>query len=485
MNFLSSSSSRGVRRGRSDARRSRTSRPRASLFAASVVCATVAGVASVPSALAAASTETKETPAPSSTTTTTTTTAPPAPGPSPTTPPPPPPAQTAPPATTLPPSPIDQVQLEQQAQLATLQKQADDLAKSIVAARADLGEIDVAVEDIQDRIGGVLKKIEERRAVLAKRAVAAYKGDYSYMSVILDAQSPSEFLDRVKFLERTSDKDQETIAGLLEEKSDLESQEAELSGLQVRQREKVAQLQSQQKDLGGKLGQMADVLSQLPQQQAIIVNGFVFPASPPFTFSNDFGNYRSGPPPHPHAGNDVFCVWGSPLRATEDGTITKMGKAGLGGERLWISADRANPDGTHYAYYYAHLSGYYPGLTVGSHVKAGDFVGFCGNTGNAATTPPHVHFEIHPRGADTPPTNPYPTLRATQLAMEQAQRQLATSGTAASAPVQVDGSGNPIGIKAQPGQPVSTDVATVTTPSGGTAPGNKPPVVAPPKRNAY
>ena len=161
-----------------------------------------------------------------------------------------------------------------------------------------------------------------------------------------------------------------------------------------------------------------------------------------------------------------------------------MGKAGLGGERLWISADRANPDGTHYAYYYAHLSGYYPGLLVGSHVKAGDFVGFCGNTGNAATTPPHVHFEIHPRGADTPSTNPYPTLRATQLAMEQAQQQLAASGSATSAPVQVDGAGNPIGIKAQPGEPVSTP-STVTTPSGGTRSGDKPPVVAPPKRNAY
>lgn len=396
------------------------------------------------------------------------------------------PATTAPgaPLPTAPPSPIAQVQIEQQQQLATLQRQADDLAKSVVAARAGLGEIDVAVDDIQNRIGAVLKQIEERRAVLAKRAVAAYKGDYGYVSVLLEAQSPSELLDRVKFLQRTSDKDQQTIKGLLDEKSDLEAQENEMSKLQVQQREKVAELQSQQKDLGGKLGQMADVLSQLPQQQAIIVNGFVFPASPPFTFSNDFGNYRAGPPPHPHAGNDVFCVWGSPLRAVEDGTITKMGKAGLGGERVWLSADRANPDGTHYAYYYAHLSGYYPGLLVGSHVKAGDFVGFCGNTGNAATTPPHVHFEIHPSGADTPPTNPYPTLRATQLAMEQAQQQLAASGSAASAPVQVDGAGNPIGIKAQPGEPVSTP-STVTTPSGGTRPGDKPPVVAPPKRNAY
>ncbi|MBX7160685.1 MAG: peptidoglycan DD-metalloendopeptidase family protein [Acidimicrobiia bacterium] len=465
----------------------RNRRARAAVAAAAAAFAVVCSASVGTGAWAA---ETDPT-APTSTTTTTTTkppaTAPPTTAPTtPTTPPTTAPAPQAPgaPVPTVPPSPIAQVQIEQQQQLATLQKQADDLATSVVRARADLGEIDVAVEDIQNRIGDVLKKIEERRAVLAKRAVAAYKGDYGYVSVLLDAQSPSEFLNRVKFLERTSDKDQDTIQRLLDEKADLDQQEQDMSRLQVQQREKVAELQAQQKDLGGKLGQMADVLSQLPQQQAIIVNGFVFPTSAPFTFSNDYGNYRVGPPVHGHQGNDIFCVWGSPLRAVEDGTITKLGRNGLGGERIWLSADRANPDGTHYAYYYAHLSGYYPGLTVGSHVKAGDFVGFCGNTGNAATTPPHTHFEIHPRGADGPSTNPYPTLRATQLAMEQAQQQLASMGTAASAPVQVDGAGNPIGIKAQPGTPVSTP-ATVTTPSGGTRAGDKPPVVAPPKRNAY
>jgi murein DD-endopeptidase MepM/ murein hydrolase activator NlpD len=47
-------------------------------------------------------------------------------------------------------------------------------------------------------------------------------------------------------------------------------------------------------------------------------------------------------------------------------------------------------------YYYAHLSAYSPLAVNGTRVKAGDVLGFVGNTGDAITTPPHLHFETHP-----------------------------------------------------------------------------------------
>ena len=95
---------------------------------------------------------------------------------------------------------------------------------------------------------------------------------------------------------------------------------------------------------------------------------------------------------------------GTPLVACESGTLTKIGPAGLGGNRLWVKGD----SGTEY--YYAHLSAFAEGSVEGKRVNAGDVVGFVGNTGNAAGGPSHLHFEVHPGGGDA--VNPYPLLKA-------------------------------------------------------------------------
>ena len=64
------------------------------------------------------------------------------------------------------------------------------------------------------------------------------------------------------------------------------------------------------------------------------------------------------------------------------------------------------------AYYYAHLSAYAPGTVDGARVRAGQVIAFVGNTGQAITTPPHLHFEIHPGDGDS--VDPYPYLTAWQ-----------------------------------------------------------------------
>jgi murein DD-endopeptidase MepM/ murein hydrolase activator NlpD len=52
------------------------------------------------------------------------------------------------------------------------------------------------------------------------------------------------------------------------------------------------------------------------------------------------------------------------------------------------------PDGAYW--YYAHLSRWNTDdFDSGDSVAPGDVIGYCGNTGNAATTPSHVHFGLY------------------------------------------------------------------------------------------
>lgn len=106
---------------------------------------------------------------------------------------------------------------------------------------------------------------------------------------------------------------------------------------------------------------------------------------------------RYGPAPgqvRQHEGQDVFCNYGEPVLATEDGTI-QYDTGGLGGNiaRLF------RPDGTYW--YYAHLSAFNDKLSNGDRVSTGDLIGFCGNSGDAIGVSPHVHFGwYHPNGVD-------------------------------------------------------------------------------------
>ena len=114
----------------------------------------------------------------------------------------------------------------------------------------------------------------------------------------------------------------------------------------------------------------------------------VFPVAGAARFWDSYGAFRADVPGNWHHGDDIFASVGTPVVAAASGTVNRVGWEVLGGWRLWVR-DRLGNE-----FYYAHLSGYSP-LPFGSkRVKAGEVLGFVGNTGDAFTTPFHLHFEI-------------------------------------------------------------------------------------------
>src|SRR5919204_614284 len=127
-------------------------------------------------------------------------------------------------------------------------------------------------------------------------------------------------------------------------------------------------------------------------QPQLTAGGYVFPVYGPHSFSDTFGAFRGDVPGNWHHGDDIFAPLGAPILACADGAIFSVGWNNVGGNRLWLR------DGEGNEFYYAHLSAYSPAARNGNRVKAGEVIGFVGNTGDAEGTPYHLHFEVHPVG---------------------------------------------------------------------------------------
>ncbi len=120
-------------------------------------------------------------------------------------------------------------------------------------------------------------------------------------------------------------------------------------------------------------------------------------------FRNDWGYPRF--PNRWHQGNDIFASRGTPVVAVADGVVVRMNSASnqqpLGG----ITVTYRTSDGSEW--YNAHLDGIASGISPGVSVSRGQRIGTVGNTGNALTTPPHLHLGRRYNGGWV---NPYPTV---------------------------------------------------------------------------
>jgi hypothetical protein len=137
-------------------------------------------------------------------------------------------------------------------------------------------------------------------------------------------------------------------------------------------------------------------------------------------FTDDYGAPRSQ---GAHEGIDILAPRHAYALAAEAGRVRFYTGSGRAGCMLYLDGK----SGT--TYYYIHLNNdlgpgndnrggctsgvtFPKGLQTGQRVKAGQLIGFVGDSGDANGIHPHLHFELHPHGGRS--TNPYPYLLAAQ-----------------------------------------------------------------------
>ncbi len=136
------------------------------------------------------------------------------------------------------------------------------------------------------------------------------------------------------------------------------------------------------------------LLDDFPHSLPVPVQGIT-----PSQLADTWGAPRSGG--RTHKGIDIFAKRETPILSATEGIVLRKGENRLGGRTITI----IGPAG--WRHYYAHMERY-TNHEIGDWVEQGEVIGYVGNSGNARTTPTHLHYGIYELGG--PAHNPYPYL---------------------------------------------------------------------------
>ena len=315
--------------------------------------------------------------------------------------------------------------------IALAESQAAD--RTLVALEAEQTKLQQVFENLDADHAAAAQRLVEQRQHMRTRAVARYVAGPSE-PVIPAGGDIHEFGRRRVLVQALQTSDRRTLDQYLDARDSagvavdtIVDRLEDLNGKVL-----AARADSETKSMATQNGFHSIIAASTGERLAI--GGFAFPVAEPHSFASTFGAPRSGG--RLHQGNDIFAPHGTPLYAVERAVVSQMGTNSLGGIKLWITGE----SGT--SYYYAHLAAFAPGLANGTVVEPGNVVGFVGNTGNAITTPSHLHFEIHPGGG--PAIDPYPILKAAASGTKQMTQQAVVAGLAALPPAVPDTTANAV-----------------------------------------
>ncbi len=293
-------------------------------------------------------------------------------------------------------------------------------------AEAALARSKDAAASARDRIDTLRADLATIQEELNQRAASMFiAGGNPQALALLTSTSVTDAADRLEFASAIAEGDADLATRVSVESQELAWQQDQLADAVSSQTEALADLGAQQdaiqEDLATFASRVEELEDQLAAEQApptragndtggdptggdtgspppITGTGWIqtCPVAGPNSFVDSFGDPRPGG--RTHQGIDMIAARGTPVVAVHSGTVHHTGSS-IGGLGVVLFHDGSS-DWTFYTHFDSYASS-----GEGSHVSAGNTIGYVGNTG---TTVYHLHFEYHPGGGAA--VNPYTAL---------------------------------------------------------------------------
>jgi len=314
----------------------------------------------------------------------------------------------------------------------------------------------VLIADKQEELDKAEKRLRELNEKHKERIRAMEEnGSLSYWSVLFEANSFSDFLDRLTMMEEIAAADSrrlkeireaaEEVAAakeeLMVEREELKAAKDDLDAAQAELEKKAEEAQKLLDELIAKGKEFDALMEELEEEQEANADALadkkveydeakyrehMATATQP---TKPAGSGNGGTPTkdelgkiwvipcdytqvsspfgwriHPisgvekfHNGVDLWCagIYGKPIYATREGVVSYTGWYGSGGWTVMID----HLDG--FKSIYMHMTNFI--VAEGDFVTAGQVIGYVGSTGGS--TGPHLHFEVRYNGAAVNPMN--------------------------------------------------------------------------------
>ena len=316
---------------------------------------------------------------------------------------------------------LDQQIANTSAQISNVEEQIQQYAALISQKEEELAEAE-AQEEAQYQL------FCERVRAMEKR------GTVSYWSVLFNAESFTDLLSRLDFINEIMASDQRVIDDLKALQEEIEEAKTTLEDSKAQEESAKAELVSKKKELDTQRSEANAVIQQLTaseneteavlsemeaEEEAIQAEiqrlsrelaaqqaangqsvesnpgGYIWPVSSRYITSTMGGRTSPGGIGSTnHKGTDIGRVgYTSSVYASKAGTVIVATYSSSYGNYVVISHGSGNTT------LYAHMSSIK--TSVGAYVNQGDVIGITGSTGNS--TGPHLHFEITENGVRVNP----------------------------------------------------------------------------------